>query len=279
MNATAVGVPVAIPAADLLHAAPEREFILLAGKDGVGKTSAIISLAELVGQLTPDATFFVIDTENKFRVTLRTWGSVPANLLYYQCETMNDVTAAFDQIMAMRVPGDWLAVESAGRIWERAQDMGYQAIAGTGKADYMEKRRTIANAGQKPPPVTPRPDDLWSVIKGAHDSAFLDIIAQANDLNVIISTGVSRVKESRTNRKENPDRVDFRAETGIDLNLEGAPRLSYYIYTGCLLDRVNGNVSCRIWRDNNSPLDDPAITFPVETRKSWAMNFWSETQR
>jgi hypothetical protein len=273
--------PTAIAAADLLNFGKEslREFILLAGKDGTGKTNALISLADFVSGMWPEATCYVIDTENKFRAALASYGSVPPNLSYYQCDTMNDVTSTFDEIMGLRKPGDWLLIESAGRIWERAQDMGYAAIAGMGKADYMEKRRAIANSGQKPPPVTPRPDDLWSIIKGAHDSAFLDIIAQTNDLNVVISTGVGRVKEARSNRKENQDRVDFRQETGIDLNLEGAPRLSYYVQTGCLLERSNGNVSCRIWRDNMSKLDEPAITFAVPTRRDWAMQFWTETGR
>lgn len=271
--------PIAISAAELLGTNhPLREFILLAGKDGVGKTSALISIADFVSQVTPDATVYVIDTENKFRPTLASYGNVPTNLAYYQCESMNDVTAAFDEIMQARKPGDWLLVESAGRLWERAQDLGYQAITGTDKALYMEKRRQTP-AGQKQPPVTPRPDDLWSIIKGSHDSAFFDIIAQTNDLNVVVSTGVGRVKEARSNRKENQDRVDFRNETGIDLNLEGAPRLPYYVQTGVLLERERGAVSARIWRDNASKLDDPAITFAVPTRRDFATSFWSETQR
>lgn len=269
--------PVAINAIDLLNDGSTREFILLAGKDGVGKTNALLSLADFLSQMAPEATFYVIDAENKFRAALANFGSLPKNIVYYQCAGMNDVTEAFDEIMRQRKPGDWLAVESAGRIWERAQDMGYQAIVGTGKADYMEKRRN--HQGDKKPPVTPKPDDLWSIIKGAHDGAFLDVIADTSDLNVIITTGVARVKEARSNRKENVDRVDFRQETGIDLNLEGAPRLPYYIYTGVLMERANGNVSCRIWRDNNSKLDDPAITFAVPTRKDWAMQFWAETGR
>lgn len=271
--------PVAISALNLLTDGPTREFILLAGKDGVGKTNALISLAEFVSQLAPEATVFVIDTENKFRAALASYGSVPPNLSYYQCGTMNDVTEAFDAIMGLRKSGDWLFVESAGRIWERAQDMGYQAVAGTGKAEYMEKRRAMAASGLKPPPVTPKPDDLWSIIKGAHDGAFLDVIADTSDLNVVFTTGVARVKEARSNRKENVDRVDFRAETGIDLNLDGAPRLPYYIQTGVLLDRTNGNVTARIWRDNVSKLDDPAITFAVPTRRDFAMQFWTETGR
>jgi hypothetical protein len=269
--------PIAIPASDLLNL-PGREFVLLAGKDGVGKTNALISLAEFVANVWPEATVYVLDVENKFRAALTSYGSVPPNIVYYQCDDMNAVTEAFDEIMSVRKPGDWLLTESAGRLWERAQDMGYQAITGTMKADYMEKRRNFSGPG-KQPPVTPKPDDLWSIIKGAHDGAFLDRIAAANDLNFVISTGVGRVKEARSNRKENQDRVDFRNETGIDLNLEGAPRLPYYAATGVLLERTGGAVTARIWRDNNSKLDNAEIIFDVPTRRDFAMQFFTLTGR
>lgn len=275
--------PIAIPASDLLNdPTVGREFILLAGKDGVGKTSALVSLAEFIEQLQPDATVFVIDTENKFRAALKANGSVPGNLSLYLCESMNDVTESTRDLLSKATPGDWVLIESAGRVWERSQDLGYQAITGTQKAEYMERRREhnakVAGTDQKQLPVTPRPDDLWSIIKGAHDTEFLDKLMNSG-LNVVISTGVARVKEARGNRKENQDRVDFRAETGIDLNLEGAPRLPYYALTGVLLERERGAVYARVWRDSNSTLDDPAVLFQVENKKAFATAFWQATGR
>ena len=109
--------PIAIPADQLLLSAPLRELILLAGPDGVGKTTALIALADFISQLTPGARFSVIDTENKFRATLASWGSVPPNLSYYKVETMNDAVAALDTVLSTHTPGDWLAVESMARIW------------------------------------------------------------------------------------------------------------------------------------------------------------------
>ncbi len=270
--------PIAIPASDLLTAASCREFILLAGKDGVGKTSALISLAEFVAGMWPDATYSIIDTENKVRAALSTWGNVPANIRYYKCEDMNDVTETLAAIMATKKPGDWLAVESMGRIWERAQDLGYQAVTGTAKAAYMEKRRATPS-GAKQPPVTPRPDDLWSITKGAHDSAFLDILSQSDDLNVVLSTTIKPAKQERGNRQESPDRKALKVEFGIDIGLDGAPRLPYYVQSLMLLDRENGKVNCRILRDNLGRLDDPAITFEVPTRRDWATQMWIETGR
>jgi hypothetical protein len=276
-----MGAPVSIDAADLLKDTTTREFILLAAKDGCGKTSALISAAAFVEMIFPEARFFVIDTENKFVPTLKTWdgGRVPQNLRLYICKTMNEVNEAYNEIDHIRQPGDWLGIESAARLWERAQDLGYQAITGTMKAAYMEARRAKAAAGEKAPPVTPRPDDLWSIIKGAHDTELIDRICNSDDLNVILTTTVSKVKEQRSNRKENADRVALRAEHGIDLNLDGAPRLPYYVLTLAVLEREGGQVSCSILRDNCSGLDDPRVTFPVPTRKVWFEEFWSATGR
>ena len=271
-----MSTPVSIDAADLLKDTTRREFILLAGKDGVGKTSAIISAAKFVSLIYPEQTFWVIDTENKFVPTLQSWGEVPPNLKLFKCSTMNEVTAAFDAIMEQRKPGDWLGIESAARLWERAQDLGYQAITGTMKADYMEKRRAVA--GTKPP-VTPQPDQLWSIIKGAHDAALFDVICDTDDLNVLLSTTVSKPKQERTNRKENADRVALRAEHGIDLNLDGAPRLPYYVLTLAVLERENGEVACSVLRDNCSGLDDPRVQFAVPNRKAWMDEFWAATGR
>src|SRR5882672_10191663 len=83
-----------------------REFILVAGKDGVGKTSAIISLAVFVEQvLNPQAQFFVIDTENKFAAAMTGLGAdVPHNIRYYKAEDMNAATEALVAIMAKKKP-------------------------------------------------------------------------------------------------------------------------------------------------------------------------------
>jgi hypothetical protein len=246
---------------------------MLAGKDGVGKTSAIISLARFLEMMQPGATFYVIDTENKFRPTLISFGAdAPRNISYYKCSTMNDVNAAYDAIVEAHTPGDWLAVESMDRVWERAQDMGYQAITGQGKAEYMEKRRNTA-PGVKPPPVTPRPDDLWSVVKGAHDACFMDAISQLDTLNVVMSTTIGRPKDI-PGRKENQDRKDLRIEFGIDLNLGGAPKLPYFVQTLILLDRRGGKVQARVLRDNCSVLEDPQVEVEIPTRKEFATAFW-----
>src|SRR5208337_5474050 len=195
-----------------------REFILLAGKDGVGKSCAVVSLAAYVELVAPEAKFWIIDSENKVRTALKSFGAdAPQNIVYYKTDNMNQVTWAVDQILSQHKRGDWCAVESMSRVWERAQDLGYQAIAGMMKAEYMERRaQQVRDEGGKPAPLTPQPDQLWNVTKGAHDGAFLDRLTQADTLNVILTTTISRPpKEGFMSGRENPERKALRIELGI----------------------------------------------------------------
>lgn len=265
---------------DELLGLPSKEFILLVGKDGSGKSSALVSLAAFVEAQNPGARFFVIDTENKLGAVLKSWGAdVPKNLIYYRCETMNDVTEAMDQIMPVVAPGDWFAAESMSRVWEKAQDMGYNAVTGLDKAVYLERRQEKMRREnlkiKDAPPVTPRPDDLWSVTKGAHDGAFLERISQHETLNVLLTTTLAKPPKEGY-RKESPTRAEVKQEFGIDIGIEGAPRLPYYAQTLCVLDRVGGKTVCRVIRDNLTTKDDSRHEFEVPGRKLWAMSFMSE---
>src|SRR5215469_5999917 len=217
---------------DLLSGPSLREFILLCGKDSVGKSCAVVSLAWYVEQLFPEAKFYVIDTENKFKTAFQSFRpDVPNNIAFYKADDMNAVTNAAEEILAKHKRGDWIAIESMSRVWERAQSMGYEAITGLGKPEYMERRRAKIKAGGslKDNPVTPRPDDLWSIIKGAHDGAFLDLLSQSETLNVVLTTTLAKPPKTDGFMKENADRKAARVELGMDAGVEGAPRLPYYV--------------------------------------------------
>lgn len=269
-----------ISTAELLRSS-SREYILLAAKDGAGKSSAIVSLAKLVQVLlNPSAAFYVVDTENKFPTALRSFGAdAPSNIVYYKIETMNQLVDVIDNIMEVRKPGDWLACESMGRVWERAQDMGYMAVSGLDKSTYLEKRRAIKAAGGGNAAVIPSMDQFWNVVKGAHDGGFIDLITQASTLNVILSTTIAKPpKENAGPIKENATRKEVRVNFGLDAGLDGAPRLPTYVETTLLMD-INeaGKVTCRTLRDNLSIETDPRAVEPliIEDKTAWAMTFWS----
>lgn len=259
-----------------------REYILLAGKDGVGKSSALVSLAKLVQfALNPSATVFVVDTENKFPTALRSFGKeAPTNIVYYQIEKMNQLVDVMDEVMSIRKPGDWLFCESMGRIWTLAQDMGYMTVSGLDKSTYLEKRRAIKMAGGGSAAVIPQMDQFWNVVKGAHDSGFMDLMTQASSLNVVLSTTIAKPPKDENKPggfKENATRKEQRVMYGLDAGLDGAPRLPTYVETTIMME-VNdrGKVECYILRDNLSTQPDPRgiPPFEIPDKMSWAMTFW-----
>lgn len=250
----------------------QREFLMVAGKDSVGKTCSVVAMAKYVEEVFPDNKFHLIDSENKVAGALRSFGAdAPRNIAYYKCPTMNAVTDGAERVMETYKPGDWLGVESMSRIWEMAQDMGYQEVSGMGKAAYLKRWR---RAGKQGGPI-PKPDDLWSIVKGAHNGAFLDLLVEKDDLNVMLTTTIAKPPKEGSFMKENADRKALRVELGIDVGIEGAPRLPYYPETFCLLELKQGTVTCRVLRDNLSVNEVSRVEFEIPDRKSFAMLFYA----
>lgn len=247
----------------------DPELIMLCGKDGVGKSSAIVSMAAWVAVEHPEATFNVIDTENKFKAALKAYGpDYPKNISYYKADTMNDVTNAISSIASGAKLGDWCAVESMARVWERAQNLGYESVAGVSKIEYLERKRSDKSIKS---PI-PKPDDFWAIVKGAHDAAFFDLITQSDYLNTILTTTVTKPR-SEGFIKESADRKGIRAELGIDVGLDGAPRLPYYIKTMALLEVSGGKVTCRVLRDNLTT-GEGRVEFEVPDKRAFAPYFY-----
>ena len=274
--------PVPLTSSELRSIDAGREFILIGGKDGVGKTSALMSIAMVVNGkvsseyiegclpfINPSATVYVLDTEHKFASVFRLFGSdAPDNIVYYYCQTMDELLSSFDAVVRDIKPGDWIMPESMARIWEHSQDFAYREISGMSKSEYLAKRREEGSVGGKKGPI-PQPDNFWNIAKTAHDGEFLQVLVARDDINVAMTTILNRPPREAPNRKENIDRKELRMEFGIDSGLGGTPTLPYQPETLVLLDRVRGVVRASVLRDNNSVLDDGRIEFEVPDRKSF----------
>lgn len=262
--------------ADELVQSATKEFIILAGKDGVGKTSAIVSQAKLVEELYPDVSFSVIDTENKFAAAMKAFGAdYPRNVRLYKCGSMNEVNRVTETVLGKHKPGDWLSMESVARAWEMSQHLAYTSIAGVSKVEWLEMKehsKTKTGVEKKGSPI-PSPDDFWNIAKGAMEGAFFTPLIQSETLHCLFSTTVKPPRAADSFIKESRDRKAVRAELGIDVGLDGPPRLPYYYHTLCLLELVNGQVTCRVLRDNNSTSETPRLEFPVNGKRDWAMEF------
>jgi len=273
--------PVPLTSSDLLAEDASREFILIGGKDGVGKTSALVSIAMVVNGkvdmddlecclslINPSAKVYVLDTEHKFASVFRQFGdNTPDNIIYYYCQTMDALLAAFRVVQRDAHAGDWVLVESAARIWEHTQDLAYREVTGLSKAEFLTRRRGLA-ADKKGGPI-PQPDHFWNIAKSAHDGEFLQVLVARDDLNVAMTTIIVRPPREAPNRKENADRKELRMEFGLDVGLGGTPTLPYQPETLVLLDRFRGAVKASVLRDNNSVLENGSVDFWVPGKKSF----------
>src|SRR3990170_2419120 len=192
------------------------------------------------------------------------------NIVYYYCQTMDELLAAFGKVIQDIRPGDWIMVESMARIWEHTQDLAYREVTGLSKAEFLAKRRSAE--GKKGSPI-PQPDHFWNIAKSAHDAEFLQVLVSRDDINVAMTTIMTRPPREAPNRSENIDRKELRMEFGIDSGLGGAPTLPYQPETLVLLDRVRGDVKASVLRDNNSALDNGRVDFWVPTKKSFGLEW------
>lgn len=274
------GQPVPLTSSDLLATDAGREFILIGGKDGVGKTSALVSIAMVVNGkvdnldgcviFNPAAKVYVLDTEHKFASVYRQFGkNAPDNIIYYYCQTMDELLSAFEKVIKDIKPGDWIMPESMARIWEHTQDLAYREVSGLSKAEFLAKRKAQGGVvdGKKGP--IPQPDHFWNIAKSAHDAEFLQVLVARDDINVAMTTIVVRPPREAPNRSENIDRKELRMEFGIDSGLGGTPTLPYQPETLVLLDRVRGDVKASVLRDNNSVLDNGRVEFWVPGKKDF----------
>jgi len=273
--------PVPLTSSDLLATEAGREFILIGGKDGVGKTSALVSIAMVVNGkvddlegcviFNPAAKVYVLDTEHKFASVYRQFGAnAPDNIVYYYCQTMDGLLSAFGKVIQDIKPGDWIMPESMARIWEQTQDLAYREVTGMSKAEFLTKRRSAE--GKKGSPI-PQPDHFWNIAKSAHDAEFLQVLVARDDINVAMTTIIVRPPREAPNRSENIDRKELRVEFGLDAGLGGTPTLPYQPETLVLLDRVRGDVKASVLRDNNSALDNGRVDFWVPGKKSFGLEW------
>ena len=258
---------------DQLMSFEGREFILVAGKDGVGKSSAMVSLAIWATALDNEAKFYFIDTENGFRKIYKGFGrEAPENLIYYKCADMDEVLEAFNDVEKKIKPGDWLGVESMSTIWDHAQDLGYMQVSGKTKRAYIKEQREKEKKGSP----TPSPDLLWPITKNAHDAEFVNVMLNWDDINVVWGTTIAKVRDERSGRRENRDRADFRREFGIDSNLQGFPKLPYVPDTVIILDRTKGMVFGTVLKDRGAIDGVDDWEFEVEDKSQFAMSFWEK---
>lgn len=114
-----------------------REKILLFGWGKVGKSTAILSLAER----NTDDTFYILDTEGKMAYTLeRNVGKLANVVIKDISETkFSDVISLVAEIRQLVKPDDWLVVDSISETWSMLANQVSERKFGATKEDYWEQ--------------------------------------------------------------------------------------------------------------------------------------------
>jgi hypothetical protein len=252
-----------------------RESILVAAKDKVGKTTSILAMCLAVIERNPFAMCWIIDTENGVPPVAKSWEDsgiiLPDNVQYFHVQNMNENLQVFDYIMESKQPGDWIFVDSMAKVWEMAQDLGYKAITGMLKQDYLAERRAKAGGKRASGSPIPAPDQFWNIVKDAHDGNFMDPMIHDTTLNFMWVSGTTKPSD-----REKGDRKNFRLESGIDMSILGAPRLPYQVDTVIVLERQTGRIVANVLGDRHSIRDEPAHSYKVGDRLEFGRAFFAQ---
>ena len=264
---------------EILQGPPPREFMLLAGMDGCGKTTAAITLAKLIEEeYDPKTKFHVIDTENGFDVVLNGFGEkeAPNNLQIYTVGDMEEAIEALDEIYKAKKPGDWVCVESMAKLWEYAQNVAYRKISGLSRAEYLEQRSQLPRSSRGAP--IPRPDEFWPITYNAHNDQFLNRLVQDSKVNIFLTTLMKR--QSAFSGSDKGDRAKFAKQFGLDSGLDGAPRLPSYDNTTIIMDIQREKMYGKVLKDRRfMNLSGETVVFDIPGPLDFADALWEQTGR
>jgi len=235
-----------------------REFIEICGSWKSGKSYDVLSIAQSWQRIESEGTVYIIDTENQIRKMWKAQFRDVDNIKLYMCADMDDVILAIDTIKPKLHINDWICLESKARIWEFAQDLGYMAIAGMKKAEYLSKQRTDGG------PITPHPDQLWSIVKNAYYRNMMDVLVNEVECNIVITTTMSKSVKDMPKR-ESPTRKAVRMMLGTDVSLDGDPRNPYYPDTIVMTTKGEDGFWATVLGDRGGEIPGQQIHFKVDS--------------
>lgn len=134
----------------LLHRTGRNERILVAGRDGCGKTKGYWDIAEWLHTTGSPSQVFVLDPDYKARFDPRY--PLPNVHIFDELETWQDYKAAVIKVRGegVRERDDWLVCEMMNRVWSAAQAGHAELVWGKEMDDVMvEWRKKGLEEGDK----------------------------------------------------------------------------------------------------------------------------------
>lgn len=236
-----------------------REFILVAGHANTGKSRTVLSMASFWQVTHPGAVVYCLDTEDGIRKLWKKQFPDLNNLELYLCPDMNAAVLCLEHLLPRLTEENWLACESASRLWEYSQDLGYREITGMSKSEYLSKRMADGGKGT----VTPRPNDLWPIAKNAMERNFLDRLVNETRANVLLTTTLGKERPEGGGMRESKTRAAARRYLGTDVVPEGHPRIAYYPDTVVLMENEGTRYTAHLLKDRGLSLTTTIPVFQV----------------
>ncbi len=242
-----------------------REFLLLIGHPGSGKSHTLLSIIDYWKTVYPESLAYVIDTEDGLRKIWKKHFShlkPEKDIIYYLVSDIDEFLLAFEEIKPKARRLDWLCAESLSRTWEFAQDTGYQYISGMSKIEYFERRlaqRIETEKGIKLPPPIPQPDQFWQIVKHLQVRAFLDEL-QKLPCNILLTTTLGVEKPSGL---DSAVRKEVRKFLGLSVSPDGFPRSPYYPDTVILLTKEIDGFYAQVLKDRGYEKEGEFVRFKI----------------
>lgn len=243
---------------------PLPEAILLAGREGSGKTWATLCTARAI--VGSGGRVFIIDgdfsrgTERALGGSFRDLAGDVEHSYAFQWETITELGTKYADIAG---PGDLVVVEFAYQLWDAVQDWWERSLRGKSAAEVSEdKVRKMVQSGKKAP--EPREPHEWTAIN-AHLRNFMISLVYQSGAHTIFTTSV---KEMRSDSRDQQAVKDLWGPWGV--KAAGQSELGHQMQTVLLMKRKRNTWTMTTVKDRDRPLledeewDDFAEDYLVE---------------
>lgn len=223
-----------------------RERILLMGGWGVGKSAAVVAIANYLLKTGSDGIVYVVDTTFEAE---RNFIDAHENVRIYTVGDWDEYMAAIKEIRVASRPQDWLSVDRIDVVWDQAQ-AGYSEKA-FGKAidEWFVEYKKEGGLGHA---FSGEYGSNWVMIKRMHGAFITEMLRFKG--NVVACASMQNVTEPNRDGKGG-DSVEVRAEYGkFGVRPGGEKNLGFLFHTILLLSEgKQGEWAFTTVRDRNRP--------------------------
>lgn len=225
-----------------------RERVLAYGGPGVGKSTAILKLAQTLSVVDPKATVWVIDADDGLQKIWQSQFKSLTNLKWKHVLEWSDLQQVIPYLKEHVKENDWISIDMIGRFWEMAQSFEVTQVYGKTASEFMlvARAEAVQSAKMNRPATLPSVD--WNIVKKLHNDDFIDYLTSDFPCNLFVTTSADQITDLDDNKT-----VAMFAATGF--KPDGEKRNAYRFDTVMFLKMLrNGDRMFSTLKDRARPL-------------------------